>query len=155
MTVRQQILVTRAAVWLAAGMFALALVGACASLPAKQRATLTLQTTHQALAAAQDYERGLYAKKTLPALTPQRHLAFVTALSKAFSAEEVAAGKLLAWNPGDPQPEGIAALLEAAGAALTVARELTGGTEAGQLLDRAQRVVESVLAVQRAIGGGQ
>jgi len=97
--------------------------GACASLPAKQKAVVSLQASELALEGAHETERNLCsptADKTQPIthcegvtaatlqLTDARHQQLATLFSRAFEAEGKAAQALKAWQAGEPAPASLA-----------------------------------------------
>jgi hypothetical protein len=97
--------------------------GGCASLPAKQKAVVGLQTSELALEGAHDTERNLCsptADKTQPIthcdgvaaatlqLTDARHQQLATLFSNAFDAQGRAAVALQAWQAGEPAPASLA-----------------------------------------------
>lgn len=92
---------------------------ACASLPLKERATVSLNASEIALEGSHNAERrfcspnadqtqtithcdGLAASAI--GLTDAKHQALARIYSRAFAAQIVAAQALLAWRAGDPAP---------------------------------------------------
>jgi len=101
----------------------LTLVTACASLPAKQNATISLQASEVALESAHDAERLLCSPTADPSaaithcdgsgaaalgLTDAKHQQLARLFSTAFGAEIAAANALTIWRAGDPPPSTVA-----------------------------------------------
>lgn len=133
-------------------VLAIALMVACAHLPAKQKAVSGLQAAHAALASAQDFERQTYASGSLPALTAQRHADISRFFIKAFDDELKAGVALKAWRAGDPAPASLVDYQTDITQALAVARAVapSGGT----IIDKVQVVLDEVVKVILALQGG-
>jgi hypothetical protein len=119
---------------------------ACASLPQKQRAVMTISSVEKALGSVQDFERSAYAAKTIPGLTPAVHGTVSKALSDAFGAQIVAAKAVKAWRAGEPAPT---SLLELQGYVDRAFQAVSGmaGTDPGRqrLIAELQAIADTVL----------
>lgn len=147
---------------------------ACASVPVKQKAVVTLQANETALGQAQDIERRLCdpAKAALAppvaitactgptataiGLTDARHQQFARALSTAFDLQIKAAAALQAWKSGEPPPATLLELKADIDATLLVVRQLTTGANENVqiLLGKIQAALDSVAATITLIQGG-
>jgi hypothetical protein len=125
---------------------------ACASLPLKQKAVISLQASEMALEASHDLERSLCsptADQTQPirhcdgpqaatlGLTDARHSALAVKFSKAFDLEIQAATALKLWRSGEPAPADFAGYRQ-------VINEIL--TDVLQFLPKSQPIVEKAQA---------
>ena len=95
------------------------LVSACAP-SLKERAVRQVQAVETVLETVQDTEISVYESGIAPALTLEKHQAVHRALVKGFDAVERAAIALRAYRAGDPVPNDVTSILEAAQETLTV-----------------------------------
>lgn len=110
-------------VWLILVLAGAVAVSACASLPLKQQAVVTLAASESALEAAHDFERSLCsptADKTKAithcdgagaaslGLTDAKHQQLARLFSSAFGDEQKASAALKAWQAGAPAPSDLA-----------------------------------------------
>lgn len=126
-------------------------LSACASLSLKQRAVVSLQATHAALSAAQDFERQAYATHSVPGLTPLKHQELAMFFSHAFESEIKATVVLKAWKAGDPVPSSLAELQADSASALVVLKQLLPGS-AG-LVDKIQAIADEAFKVAALLKG--
>lgn len=146
-------------------------LAACASVPVKEKATLTLQASEVALANAQDAERSLCDASataavavthcTNPAaaavgLTDAKHQEAARAFAKAFTAQAQSATALLAWRAGEPAPMTLTEYASDARDVLAVVRTLTGNNATAKTIaDQIQAVLDGIERVNAAITGGR
>jgi hypothetical protein len=124
---------------------------ACASLGTKQRAVAAYQGVETALGAFQDAEIALYASRSLPQLTDERHLQIHRVLADAFEAQRLAGFALLAWRSGEPVPASLTAWLDAVDRTLRSLTDLVPESATGiwQTLREWARAAQGVAAVLR------
>lgn len=132
----------------------LLLVSACASMPVKQKAVLSLQSVQVALGAAQDLERAAYQQQTIPGLTADRHKVISQAFVVAFDTQIKTAMVLQAWKAGDPVPTSLSQLHAAATDVLTLVSQLVTNASQKDLVARAQEALDHIAAVVALLQGG-
>jgi hypothetical protein len=111
-------------IYLVGLLVAFVLAAACASLPLKQKAVVSLAASEAALEAGHDAERALCSptsdqtkaithcdgpQAATLQLTDARHAEIAKVFSKAFDTEVRAAEALKVWRAGEPAPAGVAA----------------------------------------------
>lgn len=137
----------------------------CASLPAKQRAVLSLQATQTHLELVQDLERRLCNAQSFDVdptrpitecagpvatalqLTTERHRVFAGHMATAYAAQRRLGAALLLWQPGSPVPAEVSTVEAQVRAALAVARSLVEEDERRDLIDAGEALLDEVLAV--------
>jgi len=145
----------------------------CASLPAKQRAVVSLQSVESALGAAQDFERANYialgenvtAPPALRKYCPPSALAaplptnatvhqVVSCLFvQAFSSQIASAQALQNWSAGAAPPTFLGELRGEVDAIFGIVKGLSANTNQQQFLTLTQNTVDSVLSVVQLVGG--
>lgn len=145
-----------------------ALVCACANLPLKQRAVVSLAASEMALETAHNTERSICSPTSDQSkaithcdgpqaatfgLTDARHKDLALAFSRAFAAESLAAMTLQRWKAGDPAPTTLVEyqrlvndILNTILAILPQAKDLTAQT---------QKASVAVADAVKATGGAQ
>jgi hypothetical protein len=143
----------------------MALFAACASLPVKQRAVLSLQASESALASAQDFERALCFN--LPAvesgeqctnplavsvgITDERHQNIAELFDQAYGIEKRADSALRAWTTGTAAPPTLATYVMELNQLLQIAKVLDPG--AAMFLNYVQTAIDSAQAIVTLVGG--
>ncbi len=135
---------------------------ACASLPAKQRAVVSLGASEAALEAAQTAERLLCAPgadqtkgiahcdgptAATVGLTDARHLQLAGLFSRAFQAEIAAAMILQTWAPGQPTPASLTDYITIINQILQLV-----ATYGGDVQSHTQTAVTEAAKVSTAVG---
>ncbi len=154
----------------------LALSIGCASLPVKQKAVDSLQTTETILEQAQSIERQLcnptLAAQTPPVpittctgptattiqLTDAKHQQIAAALSTAFGLQIKATTALQAWRSGDPPPADLVALQADVKEALGVVTGLVQGPQNGNLsalISKIQNVLDTLTNTLNSLKGAK
>lgn len=136
----------------AAVVLTVALVVSACSVPLKDRAVRQVQAIDAVLSTVQDTEISLFESGAVPALTTEKHRAVHAALGKAFDAVERLAVTLRSWRAGDPVPNDVTTILEAAREAIAVLETVL--PEASTLLTAVSRWVETALALDAIFRGG-
>jgi hypothetical protein len=165
--------VTKVGAWLLPFAFACLTIAGCASLPAKQKATLTLQSVETALGTAQDLERanhtalGLDAPATpaeaklctapasmlvLPP-NPTHHQVLGCLFAVAFDGQNKASIALQAWQAGQTPPTFVAELKDETGTLFTFAQGVVHGQQAQAILEHLKSAVDTALSVYQLVGG--
>lgn len=150
---------------LLAGALGAGVLSACASLPVKQQAVVSLQASETALEAAHDAERLLCsptADQTAPirhcdgaqaiaiGLTDARHQAIARVFAIAFDTQIKAATALKAWRAGDPAPSSVADYQRDLTDVLTLIQQLV--PQAVGVATQAQDAVNKAAAVAAILG---
>ncbi len=140
-------------------------VTACASLPLKQKAVVSLQASETALEASHDAERLLCSptsNQALPiktcdgptaasiGLTTAKHQELARIFSKAFDTEIKAATVLKAWRAGDPPPASVTEYQRDVNAVLILVSHMI--PNAHSVISKAQQAVDTAAAVVTLIG---
>lgn len=143
-----------------------ALVSACASLPVKQKAVVSLQASEMALEASHDAERALCspnADKTKPiqhcdgsialkiGLTDAKHKEIAGLYVTAFDAQLKAATALKAWRAGDPYPTTVAEYQHGASDILILVAQVFPKSQA--TVTKAQQAVNEAAKIAALLGG--
>ena len=141
----------------------------CASLPAKERATLSLQAVQGQLEVLQDAERRLCnpvafdADPTKPitecagpvsqtlGLTTEKHKTFAGHMATAYSAQRRLAIALQAWKVGQPTPPDLSTLEAQIRAALALARTLASNDSQKQLIETGEATLDEILKILNAV----
>src|SRR5580765_1479098 len=136
-------------------LLVLALSVACATGGAQTKQTVTveiLQPTHDALAAFQDLELGLFKGNVLPQLTPQFQRQLDEQLAIVFRTHALAARAIRTWQPGQPIPIDVSRLKGDVSSILVLLN--TAGLEpTSQLSVKAQVALDAVSSAVRQLGG--
>lgn len=145
----------------------------CASMPAKQRAVVSLQSVESALGAAQDFERANYVAlgENVPASAALRKLCPPSALPaqlpanatvhqvvsclfvQAFNSQMASAQALQTWSAGTAPPTFLGELRGEVDAIFGIVKGLSQNTNQQQFLTLTQNTVDSVLSVVQLVGG--
>lgn len=148
----------------------LTLATACASVPVKQQAVLSVQTSVQVLGTIQDAERAICngaADKTKPithcegpaavqaGITDAQHQQFSAALARAFTIEGQAITALRAWKAGEPTPTTVALFTADLSQAMAVVRQLAPGLQVMTVSDKLEKVIADLTAVDAALKGAK
>ena len=146
---------------------------ACASVPLKQRATLSVQSVEIGLGAIQDAERQLCdpvaaaVRPPVPiprcqgpvaasiGLTTARHQAFARRLVTAFDLQLKTATALLAWRAGDPAPASLDELRTVLNEILNFIRELVAHKDVRSVTLQVQAVMNSIVDTMLLFRGGE
>jgi len=131
-------------------VLALVVSTACASLPAKQRAVVSLQASELALEAAHDAERAAFLSH-VPGLTVSVHQRIAGAFVVAFDAQITAATALKAWRAGEPAPVSVAEYRHDLTDIMTLVSQVLPSTHA--TVTHAQQAIEEATKVAALIGG--
>lgn len=140
------------------------LLSACASLPVKQQAVVSLQASETALVGAHDIERSLCfvspstesgghctnPQAAAVKLTDATHQKLAGIFAKAFAGEIQAAIALKGWQAGAPPPTDLAGYQFDIQQALATAKLLDPAAAA--LIAQIQSAVDSAAAVALALG---
>ena len=168
----------KSVILLIAALLALAVspVG-CASVPARQKAVVSLQSVQVALGKIQDAEReicntALYRSLdvleqwsvAMPVcegpnaaaarLTTEKHKEISSVLAKAFALNQRAATALLIWQPGSPEPGEVTQLMGQAKSFLSVAQSLAATEQQKALVSLAAALIKEIEDVIDAVKGG-
>ena len=145
-------------------IFALVFLSACASLPAKQTAVISLSASETALEGFQTLERSVCfvnpgtesgghctnPQAAAVNLTDALHQKISGVLAQAFAAEIKAATALIAWQAGQPAPTDLATYQSDIQQALTAAQALD--PSASNLISQIQSAVNSAAQVAASLG---
>lgn len=158
-----------------------ALATACASMPVKTKALVSLQSVETALGTAQDFERANYVAlgENVPASDTLRRYCPATALAdalhpsgqplpanatvhqvvsclfvQAFASQATSAKALQAWSAGTAPPSALGELRGEADTIFGIVRGFSQNVNQQRMLALAQSTVDSVLDVMKWFGGG-
>jgi hypothetical protein len=150
-----------------------ALSAACASMPAKQRAQVTLTSVETAVAALQDFERANYAQmnenvpapqqlrkfcpaSALPAPLPENatiHQVVSCLFAQVFNSQITSSKALLNYNATGAPPTALGALRGQVDTLFDIIKGLSNNANQQQALALAKSTVDSVLSVINLVGG--
>jgi len=160
---------TAAILLLAVALGASALgLSACASVPPRQAAIVSVQAVEKALDTAQTAERqvcfvnpstesGPHCTNPIAAtvgLTDARHQQIAAALRDAFLTQAKVVDALALWAPGQPAPTSLATLTTQVQSALTVAQALVPQGQGATILADIQAVITAAQKIAAAVNGG-
>lgn len=146
---------------------------ACASMPAKQKAAISLQAIETGLGSAQDFERANYTAmgETVVASASLRKYCPASALGQslpanatvhqvvsclfvqAFASQAASSKALQTWQAGTAPPTVLGELRGEVDTLFAVVKGFSANTNQQQLLTLAQNTVDSVLSVVNLMGG--
>ncbi len=149
----------------------------CASIPAREKAVVSLQAVQVALGKVQDAEReicntSLYRSLdvteqwtvAIPVcagpnaeaakLTTEKHKEISSVLAKAFALNQRAANALLVWKPGSPEPVEVTQLMGQAKSFLSIATALATTEQQKALVSLGATLIKEIEAVIDAVKGG-